>query len=182
MNSPKESIDPSPCRSILIYCRRFEGDAIKVVKSFEDILLQKIAALAAFSVTVTSYALQSGSPWPFVTMNNFAERAASVKSLSKVLTVQVIPKVDGENLGLWNNYSFANKEWVDEMRQHQQDQKIPYELNQYDGPPTQIVPFIYNREGAASGEGPFYPFWQQTPLFPAPLDLVNFDILASLGP
>lgn len=98
---------------------RFAGSAAKVTKSFEDILEHKIASIAAFGVTLTAYALDTNSTWPFVTLPNFQQRSASSRSLSGSLFHNVLPIVREEQRLEWEAYVSANNEWIFEARQIQ---------------------------------------------------------------
>lgn len=132
---------------------------------------------------MTAYANRTSSTWPFVTLNDFQERAASVRSLSEALMVGMIPVIEKENLNAWGSYSLANKSWLDEGRAYQKYQRgIPDELNGWTGEESQVMPFIFQVDptsdigiGPSQGDGPFFPWWQQSPILPS--DLVNFNVL-----
>jgi len=105
--------------SLLPYLCRFSGSALRVVKSFEDILQQRIAAIAALGVTITASALETNSTWPFVTVNRFQERSASVRSLSGALFLTLAPIVTDENRAAWEEYAVNNSHWLPEAREYQ---------------------------------------------------------------
>ena len=44
------------------------------------------------------------SPWPFVTMSNFQQRATNALELSGALFVSIAPRVDLSEIGDWDNY------------------------------------------------------------------------------
>ena len=58
--------------------------------SFEEIVDQKIGALASLSVTFTSFARNENATWPFVVMNDFQQRAATARSLSDSLFLELL--------------------------------------------------------------------------------------------
>ena len=68
----------------------FDGASAKLVESFEEIVQQKIGALNSLSVAFTSYARSQNDTWPFVTMNDFQQRAASARSLSDSLFLELL--------------------------------------------------------------------------------------------
>jgi hypothetical protein len=72
---------------------RFFGTASRVVQSFEGILEEKIAAIAAFGVTITATAIANNSTWPFVTIDQFQQRAASSRALSGSSFLHISPIV-----------------------------------------------------------------------------------------
>jgi len=62
---------------------------------------------AYFTVTCTP----TTKSWPFVTVPDFAIRAAKVLSLSDLLTVATTPVVTNETRLEWEQYSVANDKW-----------------------------------------------------------------------
>lgn len=117
--------------------------------------------------------------WPFVTLSDFEQRAFSTRKRSGSLFLEVLPIIQGDDLEAWNTYSVQNKGWLEGGRIYQQEQVIPYELNQYNGGTSPIVPYVFNFDNSESGiatesgEGPFFPTWQQSPILPS--DLVNYN-------
>lgn len=77
---------------------RFEGDATKLMQSTQNIFGEKIGALTHFSVTMSSYAQETGKEWPFVTVTDYRERTESLMQLSGALLVALLPLVYQENL------------------------------------------------------------------------------------
>ena len=62
---------------------QFEASAIQVLDSFEKTAMQKFEALSSLGVAFTAQALgqnlgQNHTSWPFVTLDDFQQRAASV--------------------------------------------------------------------------------------------------------
>ena len=131
----------SVCLSVVFKINnRFDGNAKKILISFQDILEQKIAAIASLGATFTAFATRedgsnnvggapanntsasssSSSSWPFVTLNNFQQRAASAKSLSSAYFLELLPIVSEENREQWEQYSVANKGWLNEGREYQE--------------------------------------------------------------
>ena len=98
---------------------QFDGSAQKVIETFEDIVKEKLGALTSLSVTMTSYARSHNYTWPFVTINDFQQRAAAARELSDSLYIQVVPLITDEMRSLWQNYTIANKGWLLEAQQFQ---------------------------------------------------------------
>ena len=102
----------------------FVGSASRVVQSFENILEQKIAAIAAFGVTITAAAVANNSTWPFVTVDQFQQRSASSRSLSGSLYLQLVPIITDNTRGAWEAYSVANQGWLTEAREYQAEKGL----------------------------------------------------------
>jgi hypothetical protein len=98
----------------------FEGNALKVIESFEEIVGQKLGALASLGVAFTSFARSHNQTWPFVTMNDFQERAASTRSLSESLFFELLPIVTNKDRAAWEKYSLKNMGWLAEGRAYQE--------------------------------------------------------------
>ena len=106
----------------------FVGSASRVVQSFENILEQKIAAIAAFGVTITAAAVANNSTWPFVTVDQFQERSASSRSLSGSQYLQFIPIITDDTREAWEEYSVANIGWLTDAREYQAEKGLGHEL------------------------------------------------------
>ena len=102
----------------------FLGAATKVIKSFEDILEQRIAAIAALGVTLTASAVETKSTWPYVTLHDFQQRSTSTQSLSGSFFTAVLPIITKENRLDWEAYSIANWWWVTEGQDFQLEKDL----------------------------------------------------------
>ena len=102
----------------------FLGSAATVVASFEGILEEKIAAIAAFGVTITANAVANNSTWPFVTIDQFQQRSASSMSLSGCMFLILTPMVTDENRLAWEEYSVANTGWLAEGYEYQAEKGL----------------------------------------------------------
>ena len=122
----------------------YDGASTKLIESFEAIVDQKIGALASLSVTFTSFARNENATWPFVVMNDFQQRAATARSLSDSLFLELLvsftvntnsieltsiysresircfqPVVTDETRQEWEKFSVENKKWLDDGRAYQ---------------------------------------------------------------
>ena len=97
----------------------FNGSAEKLFESFRDIVLQKLGALASLGSSVTAYARGNNRTFPYVTMNDFQERAAATRILSSTLTVELFPQVRGNEREQWEKYSTENAAWYQEGLDYQ---------------------------------------------------------------
>jgi hypothetical protein len=170
------------------YQSAFEGSARKVVSSFEAIAAQKLSAIGSLGLTATSYARRNNSSWPFVTMNDFQQRAASARSLSQSLFLEMLPIISDANHLAWENYSLANKGWLDEGRAYQKqlglgDRRLQTgdffknsTLDFSSGISNRIYTLDANWQPIIdNGTGPFYPIWQSSPVIKR--DLVNYNVI-----
>ena len=107
-----------------MFCVSFLGSAATIVASFEGILEEKIAAIAAFGVTMTASAIATNSTWPFVTIDQFQQRSASSGALSGCLYLQITPIVTDDNRFAWEEYSVANAGWLTEGREYQDEKGL----------------------------------------------------------
>lgn len=175
----------------------FDGTSAKVISSFQAILEQKIAAIAALGVTFTAFALHENQTWPFVTMDNFQQRSASTRSLSGSYFMELLPVVTEKNREKWEEYSVANKAWLSEGREHQQKHSLgttrSLELEDGDSVTGDVVLTFTGGNSSISrkiftfdetfnvvidpGPGPYYPIWQSSPVLPEPRDLVNYNVI-----
>jgi hypothetical protein len=137
-------------------------------------------ALESFANTVTSYALDEGSQWPFVTVPHFEMRGSTSNELSKVTVLSfspIVPLMLREN---WEDYATANQGWIEEglslhPEWHEyatsvdgyQLQNISYPIWRYD---------VNGNQTPEMGKGPYLPVWQMAT---APHDptIVNYNLL-----
>ncbi len=117
-------LETSSRADIFLLHLSFEGSASRVVQSFENILEQKIAAIAAFGVTITASAVANNNTWPFVTIDQFQQRSASSRSLSGCLFLQMAPIITDDTRAAWEAYAVANQGWLTEARLYQAEKSL----------------------------------------------------------
>jgi len=88
---------------------QWQGNSMQIMNSFEEIVKEKFGALSTLAVSFTSYARGNNLTWPFVTMNDFQQRAAMARKISIALHTQITPIVSGENLDKWTSILFRTK-------------------------------------------------------------------------
>lgn len=101
---------------------QFDADASIVLDSIEDITITKLEALSSLAVAFTSQAIANNNTWPFVTLNSFHERAASVRSISGALFLEILPVVSDEDRAEWEAYSVQRLGWVGGGRAYEAQQ------------------------------------------------------------
>jgi hypothetical protein len=83
---------------------QFEGNAEKVIESFNDIV-KTMGAISGIGVAISAHSQNDESKWPFVTLPNFQERAGNARTLSETLHVSISPIIDTkEELDRWEEY------------------------------------------------------------------------------
>ena len=103
------------------FTTQYEGAAHRVVDVFDDIM-NRMGSVAGLSVSYTSYGTHHldtstnshGTPWPFVTLDDFSPKARSVLQLSGALMVGMSPMVLGPLFYEWNDYVVhpESTEWM----------------------------------------------------------------------
>jgi len=90
----------------------FTGAAKKVTETFLDIAETKIAALASIAVAVIANSLDLQQDWPFVTISNFQQRAATARSQSGALNLMLVPLVDTVERAQWQQFVQNQSSWL----------------------------------------------------------------------
>jgi hypothetical protein len=152
------------------YRAQYDESAFTVLTSFEEIAAQQLAAIGSLSVAATLHARsQPNTTWPFVTLNDFQQRADDIRLLSNSLFVSIIPVVTEEQRPAWEAYSKNNSGWMEESRAYTEEglgfalQKAPLDIS------TGIGDHIYimGPDGPVidQSSGPYFPLWQDSPHF-----------------
>ena len=118
----------------------YEGSAQKIISSFEQVVSQKVAAITSLAVTLTAYARSQNDTWPFVTMNDFQQRSAMVRSLSDCLFLELLPIVTDENRAAYEAYALKNKGWLDDGRAWQDQLHLGFSTSRRELEATENVP------------------------------------------
>jgi len=90
----------------------FDGAAKKVTETFLEIAETKIGALASFAVAVIANSLDLQQDWPFVTLSNFQQRAATARSQSGALNLMLVPLVDTVERAQWQQFVQNQSSWL----------------------------------------------------------------------
>lgn len=138
-------------------------------------------SLENFVNTITSYSLDEGSQWPFVTIPHYEVRGTTSNELSGAAILAFSPLVPLMDREEWEAYATANQGWVAEGIEVHEEwheyatsqpgwelQNISYPMWRY-GPNETII--------TDKGRGPYLPVWQ---IAPAPNDptIVNYNLLS----
>ena len=152
------------------YRAQYDESAFTIVTSFEEIAAQQLAAIGSLSVAATLYARsQPNTTWPFVTLNDFQQRADDIRLLSNSLFVSIIPVVTEEQRSDWEEYSLKNDDWLKESRVYTEEglgfalQEAP--LTIATGIGDQIYIMTDDGPQVDQSSGPYFPLWQNSPHF-----------------
>jgi len=90
----------------------FDGAAKKVTETFLEIAEIKIGALASFAVAVIANSQDMKQEWPFVTLSNFQQRAATARSQSGALNLMLVPLVHAVERAEWQQFVQNQSSWL----------------------------------------------------------------------
>lgn len=92
---------------------QYEGAAEKIIDSFEDIL-GKMGSVTGLGMALTSYGVDHEAEWPFVTLNNFQQKAKHARQQSGALMLGINPLVSKNNFAAWDDYinQPENQKWM----------------------------------------------------------------------
>lgn len=99
---------------------RFADQAQQIGHTLETELDNKLRAIDALSVTITSFALSQQTTkgtqaWPNVTVPEFPYRAASTLSVGRAISVALQPMVAADQISEWEAYSIRRQQWQNEV-------------------------------------------------------------------
>lgn len=94
----------------------FAGSAEKITTAFEQIVSVQLGAITSLGTAFTSYARGANLTWPYVTLNDFQQRATGALFLSNALYVELVPIISEQDRTEWEAYSVQNKGWLDTGR------------------------------------------------------------------
>ena len=75
-----------------------------------------ITAFHDFSVMITSYALESNSSWPNVTIPDYERRLNGTRKLAQAGPTSFSPIVQAKDRAGWEAYAVENSGWVEESQ------------------------------------------------------------------
>ena len=180
-----------------------DSSAHMLINSFNDALERRVGAMNSLSTAITSYALESGSRFPNVTLPHFAERGADFRIQADSFVVHYAPYITNETRSAWEEYAMANRHQIDEafatdskMRAYQ-DKEMNYVADEdgdqrmlQEDPPSDpnVLPdgsgyhvgiwsngAILPAGRLSDNDGPYLPLWQRSPINPSKQGMVNMD-------
>jgi hypothetical protein len=153
----------------------FEALATKVIDSFEFNVARKFGAIDSLDISVTSYAVGTGSTPPNVTMPDFDLRAANTLALADTFSVFYVPVVEEGGRKEWEQYAVEKQGWI-ETAVSRETASSARRVQELQGIAETIFKFGDNGEPVPEGDlGPYFPIWQNAPVFE---QIVNFNLLS----
>jgi len=155
---------------------RFDDEASKIQTAVRGAFYVTLGVIDTFVVDLASYAKYSGSEWPFVTLPDFAVRAAKVRSHAKAFYVaHNVLVTNATTRSRWDEYSSSNNNWVDEVLRIQRE-----DVN-YHGPPFDLeyqpIGTVFGNMGPVDSGATALPIWQNYPMAVSRLQPYNYNIL-----
>ena len=92
----------------------FKSSGGKVLEAVGKSLEQTLKSLDSFAVAAVSHAHNTNQTWPFVTVPDFAMRAAKMISLSNVVFVSILPLVSNQTREEWERFAATHDQWLNE--------------------------------------------------------------------
>ncbi|CAB9505094.1 Receptor-type guanylate cyclase gcy [Seminavis robusta] len=91
---------------------QFAAFAAKVAESFYDSVERKMGAIATFSTTITSYAVNTGATFPNITVPDFELRGAHTRIQAAGVILYFFPLVRDQDRAGWEEYAANNRMWI----------------------------------------------------------------------
>jgi class 3 adenylate cyclase len=104
------------CLGVYFYTKRdeeedfeyvYEASAERLIQSFHESVSRLLAGVDAGAVAITSYALDTGTNFPYVTVPDWELRAANTRVITKSITCQWFPLVQEEDRLGWEAFATA---------------------------------------------------------------------------
>lgn len=88
--------------------KEFTSSAAKLVETFHESVERRLGACDTLSVTITSYAMQTGATFPNVTMPNWALRGMNSRIMADSPLIYWLPLVTDEMRPGWEAFAAQN--------------------------------------------------------------------------
>jgi hypothetical protein len=171
MGSLESSLYLAPLNTVQFTDYANEIESVSAYNS-KSVLLE----LKSLSASITSYALDSNSSWPMVTVPHIEIRGERMRGLTGASAVAISPLVT--NLEAWNEYAVESQGWIQES----------YYLRGEEQPASRIPPGMFSRPIDEDGgtktrvDSPnqaalYSPLWQLSAA-PHDVSIINFNLMS----
>jgi len=89
-----------------------EGASKKLMDTFQDIVQTKLGAVSSLGVALIANAIDHNREWPFISLSNFQQRAATARSQSRALYITVCPYIEESKREEWEQYVREDNSWM----------------------------------------------------------------------
>lgn len=147
---------------------KFETFALKLAGSLAKGLDEKLAVIGLFALDVQSFARYSDSTWPYVTIPEFPNRAATFLNLTNGFYTSLHHHVEDWERSDWEAYTANNNGWIQDALDRQAQNE--YQVKQALAPPLNVIydvtDLVNNRTQSGTPlPGPYLPIWQNYPIW-----------------
>jgi hypothetical protein len=94
------------------FLKQFKSDSAKIFDSIGTSLDKTLGSLDGLAVMMVSAANMTNQTWPYVTIPDFAVRAAKVLPFSDAIVVYFAPVVTPDQREQWEKYSVEHDHWI----------------------------------------------------------------------
>lgn len=174
--------------------KQFYGYAGRIVDNFDKSLMRRLAAFDTAAVAFTSHSISTGSKFPNVTLPHIEIRGANTRISADTLYYQWLPLVTDETRLGWEAYAAENEKWLDNAFFSENDQKARQDARFNLTPPERRELLAAERglqldgyrskiygsgedDPSPAGSGPYFVYWQMTPIMPAK-PILNYNVLS----
>jgi len=134
--------------------RQFAGDfryyAEQVINRFNSQLKRTLDAQDTLSTDITSYALETGSVFPFVTLPDFEFKSANARITGDSTFILYLPCVKEDTKVQWETYAAAHSNHSatayasEQTSKEEQDRSFGKETPEYEGSPLEFILLVEN--------------------------------------
>jgi len=153
---------------------QFYTQADEILDNAEKLVSSKFNELMTLSTTITSYALDTGSTWPNVTLPHFTQRSQSIIQLAGMEMVIFTPIVSLENKAGFEAYAREHQDWIAKDLVYTDD---PNRNVGSISPEIQRLPF--HQDSEYFSDLVYLPAWQYGPSVKN-ASLVNKDLIGDV--
>ncbi|CAJ1933537.1 unnamed protein product [Cylindrotheca closterium] len=126
--------------------RNFEANAFKLVESFHNAIDYRLGAFNSFANALTSYSIETGNDFPFVTLPDFSIRGADTRILSGAHVFHWLPLVSDADRERWEEYAFEERGQIDKEFQLDRQQRTQQDKDFADVAADGNVRFLQNNK------------------------------------
>jgi hypothetical protein len=92
----------------------YQANAQRIVESFHDALENRLGAINSMATAITSYSLDTGQTFPFVTIPHFEIRGSDLRVQTDATSIVWTPLVTDETRVAWEEYALINRSQINE--------------------------------------------------------------------